>query len=62
IATPIAWLAVQQWLQGFAYRIAVPWWAFIVTGLLMATVAALTVGLQSLKTALRDPVKSLGRE
>lgn len=62
IATPIAWLAVQQWLQGFAYRIAVPWWAFIITGLLMATVAALTVGLQSLKTALRNPVKSLGRE
>jgi putative ABC transport system permease protein len=62
IATPISWFAVQQWLQGFVYRIAVPWWAFVVTGLLMAFVAVLTVGLQSLRTALTNPVKSLGRE
>lgn len=62
IATPIAWYAMQQWLQGFAYRIAIPWWAFVLTGLLMAIVAVLTVGLQSLKTALTNPVKSLGRE
>jgi len=62
IATPLAWLAMQQWLEGFAYRIDIPWWAFVVTGLMMAIVAVLTVGLQSLRTALTNPVKSLGRE
>jgi putative ABC transport system permease protein len=62
IATPVAWLAMQQWLQGFAYRNDIPWWAFVITGLMMAIVAVLTVGLQSLRTALTNPVKSLGRE
>lgn len=62
IATPISWFAAQQWLQGFVYRIDIPWWAFVATGLLMALVAVLTVGLQSLRTALTNPVKSLGRE
>ncbi|HEY0608530.1 MAG TPA: FtsX-like permease family protein, partial [Chitinophaga sp.] len=62
IATPIAWYAMQQWLQGFTYRIVIPWWAFVITGLLMVIVAVLTVGLQSLRTVLTNPVKSLGRE
>jgi putative ABC transport system permease protein len=62
IAAPLAWFAMHEWLDGFAYRIAIPWWAFVMTGGLMAAVAVLTVGLQSLKTALMNPVKSLGRE
>ncbi|WP_298735825.1 ABC transporter permease [uncultured Chitinophaga sp.] len=62
IATPFAWYAMQQWLQNFTYRIDIPWWAFVITGALLAAVAVVTVGLQSLKTALANPVNSLGKE
>ncbi|GAA0525768.1 ABC transporter permease [Chitinophaga japonensis] len=62
LATPLAWWAMDAWLQGFAYRISIPWWAFVSTGLLMMLIAALTVGGQSLKTALTNPVKSLRSE
>jgi len=62
LSTPIAWWAMDTWLQGFTYRISFPWWAFVFTGLLMMLIAALTVGGQSLKTALTNPVKSLRSE
>lgn len=62
IAAPLAWWATQQWLQDFAYRMDVSWWMFLVAGALAAAVAVLTVGFQSVKAALADPVRSLRSE
>jgi putative ABC transport system permease protein len=62
VATPIAWWAMHQWLEDYAYRIAIPWWVFVITGGMMLLVAVLTVGFQSLKAVMANPVKSLGRE
>lgn len=62
IAAPIAWYVMNQWLQDFAYRIDIRWWMFALAGLLAITVALLTVGFQSLKAALMNPVKSLRSE
>lgn len=62
IATPIAWVGMRQWLQGFAYQVGIQWWIFPVTGLLAVLVALLTVGFQSVKAAFMNPVKSLKRE
>lgn len=62
IATPVAWVGMRQWLQGFAYQVGIQWWIFPVTGLLVVHVALLTVGFQSVKAALMDPVKSLKTE
>ncbi|GEP90589.1 putative ABC transport system permease protein [Chitinophaga terrae (ex Kim and Jung 2007)] len=59
IATPLAWWAMNTWLQDFAYRVNIPWWAFAVTGLLLVAVAVCTIGLQSIKAATMNPVKSL---
>lgn len=59
IAIPIAWYAMDQWLQGFAYRIALGWWMFALAGLLAVVIALLTVSFQSLKAALMNPVESL---
>ncbi|WP_178372178.1 ABC transporter permease [Chitinophaga jiangningensis] len=59
IASPVAWWAMNAWLQDFVYRISIPWWVFIVTGGLMLLVAVCTIGLQSVKTAMMNPVKSL---
>jgi putative ABC transport system permease protein len=59
IATPIAWYVMQNWLQGFANRIDIPWWSFILAGILSLLIAFLTVGFQSVRAALADPVDTL---
>lgn len=62
IASPIAWYAMSQWLQDFAYKITIPWWIFALAGLLAVGIALLTVSFQSIKAALVNPVKSLRSE
>jgi ABC-type antimicrobial peptide transport system permease subunit len=62
IATPLAWYAMDRWLQSFAYRIQIGPSVFLVSVLLTFLIAALTVGYQSVKAAWADPVKSLRSE
>jgi putative ABC transport system permease protein len=62
IAFPIAWYAMHNWLNDFAYRTGIPWWIFAVAGLLAALVALLTISFQAVKAALANPVKSLRNE
>lgn len=62
IATPIAWYAMNKWLQDFAYRIEMHWWMFALAGLLAVIIALLTVSIQSVKAALANPVESLRSE
>src|SRR5690606_17199224 len=62
IATPIAWLLMNEWLTDFAYRIEVQWWMFAGAGLLAVIVAVLTVGSQAIKAATTNPVDSLRDE
>jgi putative ABC transport system permease protein len=62
IAYPIAWWAMDKWLADFAYRISISWWIFLVAGIIAALVALLTVGIQALKAAMSNPVKSLRTE
>ncbi|WP_421796702.1 ABC transporter permease [Haliscomenobacter sp.] len=62
IASPIAWYFMNQWLAEFAYRINMQWWMFVVAGLAAVGIAFLTIGFQSVKAALANPVKSLKSE
>ncbi len=62
IASPVAWWAMNRWLQDFAYKIAIEWWVFALAGLLAVGIALLTVSFQSVKAALMNPVKSLRSE
>ncbi|GAB3641518.1 ABC transporter permease [Spirosoma arcticum] len=59
IASPIAWFAMNRWLQNFAYKIDIEWWVFAGAGLLAVSIALLTVSFQSVKAALMNPVESL---
>jgi len=61
-AFPIAWYAMHKWLQSFAYKIEISWWIFVLAACLSMFIAFLTVGYQSLKAALMNPVKSLKTE
>jgi putative ABC transport system permease protein len=59
IATPIAWYAMNKWLQAFVYRTPLNWWMFALAGLVSVFVALFTVSFQAIKAALANPVKSL---
>ena len=59
IATPLAWYAMNAWLQDFAYRIQIQWWVFVLAGLAALLIAFITLSFQSIKAALSNPVKSL---
>lgn len=61
-ATPLAWYAMNRWLENFAYRIDIQWWVFALAGSLAVIIALLTVSFQSVKTALMNPVKALRLE
>jgi len=62
IASPISYWMMNEWLQGFAYQIGMPWWVFVVGGLSIIAIALLTVSVQSIKAAVTNPVKSLRSE
>jgi putative ABC transport system permease protein len=62
IATPVSWLVLNKWLQGFAFRIQISWWTFIVAGVLTLLIAMLTISYQAIKAAFINPIKSLRSE
>lgn len=62
VATPVAWFAMNKWLEGFAYQVPVHWWVFLVSGLLAVIVALVTISFQAIKAAMLNPVKSLKSE
>ena len=62
IAFPLAWWAMNKWLQGFAYRVNISWWAFAIAGILALLIALITVSFQAIKAAIANPVKSLRTE
>ena len=62
IAIPITGLAMNSWLQDFAYRTTIPWWIYALAGVLSILIALLTVGFQALKAALANPINSLRTE
>ena len=62
IALPLGWYLMNNWLANFAYRVELGWWIFALAGGMAILVALLTVGFQSMKAALANPVHSLRSE
>jgi ABC-type antimicrobial peptide transport system permease subunit len=62
IAAPVAWWASYKWLEDFAYRTAMSWWVFVVSGIFMLLMALITLSFQTIKAAIANPVKSLRAE
>jgi putative ABC transport system permease protein len=62
IAFPLAWYAMNRWLQDFAYRISIDWKVFLMAGLAAMLIAILTVSIQAIRAALANPVKNLRTE
>jgi len=62
IASPLAWYAMNKWLQDFAYRINIGWAVFLIAGISAVIIAFITISLQAIKAAVSNPVKSLRTE
>lgn len=62
IAIPLCWWAMNQWLQGFAYRITLGPVVFLEAALIALAVAVVTIGWQSVRAARANPVRSLRNE
>ncbi|RYZ28945.1 MAG: FtsX-like permease family protein [Chitinophagaceae bacterium] len=62
IAFPVAWWAMNNWLDDFPYRVAISWWIFGIAIVAALLIALITVSFQSIKVATANPVKSLRTE
>jgi putative ABC transport system permease protein len=62
IAFPVAWWAMNNWLEDFPYRVNISWWVFAATGIASLLIALITVSFQAVKAALSNPVKNLRTE
>ncbi len=59
IASPVAWYFMDKWLDGFAYRIGINWWIFVLAGAGAIFIALLTVSFQTIRAAKANPINSL---
>ena len=59
VAFPVAWLAMNKWLEDFPYRVTISWWIFVLAGLLAIVIALITVSFQAIRAAMANPVKSV---
>jgi len=62
IAWPLAWLAMNRWLQNFEYRVSMSWWIFLLAAIIALLIAWMTVSYQSLKAAKANPIDALRYE
>ncbi|MEO5782484.1 MAG: FtsX-like permease family protein, partial [Ginsengibacter sp.] len=62
IAFPLAWWAMNKWLEDFVYRININWKVFVVAGIVVLLIALITVSFKAIKAAVANPVKSLRTE
>ncbi|MEJ1237220.1 ABC transporter permease [Chryseolinea sp. T2] len=62
IATPAAWYSMNKWLEGFAYRVEMHFWIFILAGITAVIIAAATISFQAVRAARGNPVDSLRSE
>jgi ABC-type antimicrobial peptide transport system permease subunit len=62
LVTPLAWYAMNKWMQSFADRTTISWWVFALSGAGMLLAALFTLSIQTVKAAIANPVKSLRSE
>ncbi|MBX2922482.1 MAG: ABC transporter permease [Chitinophagaceae bacterium] len=62
IAVPLAWIAINQWLQGFAYHVELSGWVFLAASLGALAIAWITISYESIKAAMANPVRALRTE
>jgi putative ABC transport system permease protein len=62
LAAPLAWYAVNWWLENYTYKVDLGIWVYALSGLAAFVVAWLTMGFQSIRAATANPVNALRSE
>ena len=62
IAVPVAWWAMNNWLENFPYKISINIWYFVITVVISLVIALITTSFQSIKAAVENPVNSLKQQ
>ena len=62
IAVPLTWWAMSSWLEKYTFRVTISPWTFVTVGLLLLALTLFVVGLNTIRSAMRNPVKSLRSE
>jgi putative ABC transport system permease protein len=62
VAFPVAWWAMNKWLEDFAYRINISWQVFVAAGIAVLLITLVTVSIKAIKAAVANPVNSLRTE
>ncbi|WP_373493415.1 ABC transporter permease [Aquiflexum sp.] len=62
LATPVTYYAMNKWLEGFAYKVEIGWWVYLLAGMVAVIVALTTISSQAVRAAMLNPVRSLKSE
>ena len=62
LSWPLAWIAMNRWLENFAYRINLAWWVFLIAAVIALFIAIFVVSFQTVRAALHNPVETLRYE
>jgi ABC-type antimicrobial peptide transport system permease subunit len=62
VSVPVAWWAVNKWLDSFVYRTAISWWIFALTAIIIILFSIITLSIQTIRSAVANPVDSLRNE
>jgi putative ABC transport system permease protein len=62
VSAPLAWYAINKWLQTYSFRLSINWILFVIPFIVVFIIAFVTVSLLTVKAALMNPVKSLKTE
>ena len=62
VAAPVAWYAVNRWLQNFAFKTPMYWWVYVLAFVAVGLITAFTVTFQNWRVASDDPVKAIKAE
>ena len=62
IAIPLAWFEINSWLQGFAFKIDLQWWMFVLPGAVLMGLALIVISVTTRKAAVSNPVDALRAE
>ena len=62
IASPVAWIVLNRWLEGFAYRTALSWWIFLLAAISSMAIAVMAISWQTIRVATGNPVNALRNE
>ena len=59
LAAPLAWYAVNRWLENFAYKTPMYWWVYLLAFMVIGVITVATITFQTWRVANEDPVKSI---